>query len=140
MSDSDQEFTITLEGRDYQIEMYGNSVLVNGVPFIAGFEGDGVTIDGILHQVVLLGDTVKVDGETYSVAFEGLGPLSATGSTPTRPAATELAAAAEGTDAHVTAGRGSVTPRGASGFPGNGQGENRSTSCAIRPAAWRVRS
>ena len=85
MSDSDQEFTITLEGRDYQIEMYGNSVLVNGVPFIAGFEGDGVTIDGILHQVVLLGDAVKVDGETYSVAFEGLGPLSATGSTPSAP-------------------------------------------------------
>jgi len=97
MSESDQVFTITLDGRDYQIEMYGNSVLVNGVPFIAGFEGDGVTIDGVLHQVVLRGDVVEVDGETFSVAFDGLGPLSATGVAPVRPAVAAAAdVAAEG--------------------------------------------
>jgi len=75
MSAADQAFTITLDGSEYCIEMHGNTVLVNGVPFVVGFEGEGVTVDGTLYRVTLAGDTAEVNGIPYAVAFAGLGPV-----------------------------------------------------------------
>ena len=68
----DREFTITLDGTEYRIEMHGYTVLVNGQPFVVGFEEGGVTVDGTLYEVALTGDQAAVNGIPYGVAIAGL--------------------------------------------------------------------
>jgi len=75
MSTPDQELTITLDGIEYHIEKHGNSMLVNGVPFVIGFEGESVTVDGTRFDVMLAGDSVEVNGVPHTLALEGLGPM-----------------------------------------------------------------
>ncbi|MBC8446480.1 MAG: acetyl-CoA carboxylase biotin carboxyl carrier protein subunit [Chloroflexi bacterium] len=90
----DREFTITLDGSEYRVEMHGNTVLVNGVPFVVGFEGGGVTVDGTLYEVTLAGDTAEVNGIPHTVAFEGLGPVRS--AAPTAVSAAPVREVAEG--------------------------------------------
>jgi biotin carboxyl carrier protein len=87
MNDADQAFAITLDGVEYQIEMHGNTVMVNGHPFVVGFEGEGVTVDGTRYEVTLEGDTASVNGIPHTVAIAGLQVA--------RPAAPATAAPAE---------------------------------------------
>jgi biotin carboxyl carrier protein len=72
MSQADRAFAITLDGVEYQIEMHGNTVLVNGHPFVVGFEGEGVTVDGTRYEVELQGDTASVNGIAHTVTVAGL--------------------------------------------------------------------
>jgi len=74
MSIVDKEFTITLDGSEYQVEMHGDTVLVNGQPFVLGFEEGSVTVDGTRYEVALEGDTAIVNGIPYSFAVSGLEP------------------------------------------------------------------
>ena len=63
---------MTLDGTTYKIVVDGNSILVNGQPFVVGFEGDRVLVDGIAYDVTLEGDKAIVGGIAYELAVEGL--------------------------------------------------------------------
>ena len=43
-----REFSLSLDGTAYKIIVDGNSILVNGQPFVIGFEDDQVLVDGEL--------------------------------------------------------------------------------------------
>lgn len=68
-----REFSLTLDGITYRIEVDGNTILVNGQPFVVGFEDDQVLVDGIPYNIGLEGDNAVVNGIAYSIAIEGLG-------------------------------------------------------------------
>jgi biotin carboxyl carrier protein len=68
----DRAFSITLDGTEYRIELRGNSVLVNGLPFVVGFEEGAVTVDGTRYEVSLEGDQATVNGIAYAVQLAGL--------------------------------------------------------------------
>lgn len=74
MSAMDREFTITLDGSEYRIEIHGNTVLVNGQPFVVGFGEGSVTVDGTRYEVALEGNTAIVNGIPYAIAIAGLEP------------------------------------------------------------------
>lgn len=67
-----REFSLTLDGVTYEIAVDGNTILVNGQPFVAGFEGDQVLIDGIPYNIALEDDKAVVNGIAYDIAMEGL--------------------------------------------------------------------
>jgi biotin carboxyl carrier protein len=77
-----QEFTLTLDGVSYKVTMNGNSVLVNGQPFVVGLEEAGrleeenvrVLVDGIPYNLGLSpeGDRVTAGGIAYDLKVEGL--------------------------------------------------------------------
>jgi biotin carboxyl carrier protein len=67
-----REFTLTLDGTTYKIVVDGNSVLVNGQPFVVGFETDRVLVDGTPYDVKLEGDKAVVSGIAYQLGVEGL--------------------------------------------------------------------
>ena len=68
-----REFTIKLDGTRYQIRVDGNSVLVDGQPFVIGFEDDGrVLVDGMPFDVNLEEDRVIAGGIAYDLLVEGL--------------------------------------------------------------------
>ena len=78
-----REWSLTLDGVTYRITVDGNSVLVNGQPFVVGFgeQGDAdkgsarVVVDGIPYDLSLSpnGDGVVVGGIAYDLFVEGLG-------------------------------------------------------------------
>ena len=65
-------FTLRLEGRDYEIEQRGKTILVNGKPFEPEFSADGVTIGKSSHKIEIVGASAFVDGIAYSFETEGL--------------------------------------------------------------------
>ncbi len=67
-----REFTLTFDGTAYKISVDGNSILVNGQPFVAGFDGDRVLVDGSPYEVKVHGDQAVVGGIAYSLAVDGL--------------------------------------------------------------------
>lgn len=77
-----REWSLTLDGVTYRITVDGNSVLVNGQPFVVGFAEQGdpergsarVVVDGIPYEVSLSpdGDRVVVGGIAYDLLVEGL--------------------------------------------------------------------
>ncbi|MGD8463206.1 MAG: biotin/lipoyl-binding protein [Anaerolineae bacterium] len=70
------EFTLTFDGDDYKIVVDGNSVLVNGQPFVVGFDPDGghVLVDGIPFDVTFdpQAEQALVGGIARTVTVEGL--------------------------------------------------------------------
>lgn len=79
MSSREYEFSLTLDGVAYKIVMDGNSVLVNGQPFVVGLdetgeESDRVLVDGVPYDVSLSpeGDQVIAGGIAYDLRVEGL--------------------------------------------------------------------
>jgi biotin carboxyl carrier protein len=81
-----REFSLTLDGTAYKIVVEGNSILVNGQPFVVGFEEGGpaypaggpaypagrVLVDGTPYDVALEADRAVVGGITYDLVVEGL--------------------------------------------------------------------
>jgi acetyl/propionyl-CoA carboxylase alpha subunit len=67
-----REFSLTFDDTTYKIVVDGNSVLVNGQPFVVGFEGQQVIVDGTPYDVTLEGDRVLVGGIAYPLGVEGL--------------------------------------------------------------------
>jgi biotin carboxyl carrier protein len=71
-----QDFTLALDGVSYKVVVDGNSIRVNGQPFVVGFEaGSGrVLVDGTPHDLTVdveAGQAV-VGGIVYSLKVEGL--------------------------------------------------------------------
>lgn len=83
-----REWSLTLDGVTYKIAVDGNSVLVNGQPFVVGFDeqtdeaersdveqqSERVLVDGIPYDIRLSpeGDRVVVGGIAYDLLVEGL--------------------------------------------------------------------
>jgi biotin carboxyl carrier protein len=95
-----REFSITLDGAIYKIVVDGNSVLVNGRPFVVGFEDDKVLVDGAPLDVEMEGATALVDGISYSLSVEGLEQERSAA-----PRAAAKAAAGEGAVAAIMPGK-----------------------------------
>jgi biotin carboxyl carrier protein len=72
MRDTTKQFTLTLDGTTYRIVVDGNSFLVDGQPFVVGFEEDRVLVDGTPYDVMLKGEQVVVGGIAYAYGVEGL--------------------------------------------------------------------
>lgn len=68
----DREFTLNVDGTEYQIEMDGNSLLVDGQPFVIGTENGILTVDGIVYDVNLGVKSATVDGQEYQVEAAGM--------------------------------------------------------------------
>jgi acetyl-CoA/propionyl-CoA carboxylase biotin carboxyl carrier protein len=85
-----REFSLTFDDTTYKIVVDGNSILVNGQPFVVGFEDDRVVVDGTSYDVTLEGDKAMVGGIVYDLGIEGLSEERA------GPRATTAAAAGEG--------------------------------------------
>ncbi|MGD9101256.1 MAG: biotin/lipoyl-binding protein [Anaerolineae bacterium] len=99
----EETFTLTLDGVDYEIETHGNTFVVNGHPFVIGFEDDPdkrdassvrVTVDGIAYDIALQGEQAVVDGIAHQFQVSGLAlkPTAPTG--PARPAPSAAGAGA----------------------------------------------
>ena len=71
-----REFSLTLDGTTYKVVVDGNSILVNGIPFVIGFEPeDGrILVDGVAYELDLndQGDRVLVRGIAHDLRVEGL--------------------------------------------------------------------
>ena len=67
-----REFALTLDGVAYKIVADGNTILVNGQPFVAGLDGKKVLIDGAPYDVTVESGRAVVGGITYSLGVEGL--------------------------------------------------------------------
>jgi len=67
-----REFTLTLDGVAYKIVTDGNSVLVNGQPFVVGLDGEKVLVDGAPYDVQVASGRAVVGGITYGLEVEGL--------------------------------------------------------------------
>jgi biotin carboxyl carrier protein len=72
MSRGTTEFHLSLDDVTYKIVVDGNSILVNGQPFVVGFEDDRVIVDGEPYDVLLEGDRVMLDGIAHNLVVEGL--------------------------------------------------------------------
>ena len=84
------EFTLFLDGEAYNIVADGNSILVDGQPFVVGFDDtDKVLVDGLPRDVTLDTQTMKavVDGIALDVRIEGLDQERKTGANQTQKAA-----------------------------------------------------
>jgi biotin carboxyl carrier protein len=83
---------MTLDGTTYKIVVDGNSFLVNGQPFVIGFEADSgrVLVDDTPYEVALEEGRATVGGITYDLSVEGLEEEKA------GPRAARAAAAGEG--------------------------------------------
>lgn len=87
----EKSFILTLDGTEYTIEVHGNTFIVDGHPYVVGFEDDDtVTVDGIGYDITLEKDTAIVDGVTHSVQVRGLETALATlAPVPSAPAIVE---------------------------------------------------
>jgi biotin carboxyl carrier protein len=65
-------FSLTLDGTTYKILIDGNSFLVNGQPFVVGFEEDRVLVDGTPYDVKLEEGRAVVGGIAHEFSVEGL--------------------------------------------------------------------
>jgi pyruvate carboxylase subunit B len=91
----EETFTLTLDGVDYEIETHGNTFVVNGHPFVIGFEDDGrVTVDGIAYDIALQGEQAVVDGIAHQFQVSGLALKPTAPAGPARPAPSAAGAGA----------------------------------------------
>jgi pyruvate carboxylase subunit B len=67
-----REFSITLDDTTYKIVVDGNSVLVNGRPYVVGFEDDRVLVDGTAYDIKLEANQAIVSGIAHELTVEGL--------------------------------------------------------------------
>jgi biotin carboxyl carrier protein len=72
MSPAAKEFSLSLDDTTYRVVVDGNSILVNGQPFVVGLEADKVLVDGTAYDVQLEDDKAIVSGIVYSLGVEGL--------------------------------------------------------------------
>ncbi len=94
-----KEFSLTLNETTYKIAVDGNSILVNGQPFVVGFDANTghVLVDGVPYEVELdpQGEQAIVGGIAHTLSVEGLeeervGPRAATAVTASEGAVTAI--------------------------------------------------
>jgi biotin carboxyl carrier protein len=72
-----KRFTLTFEGRPYEVQVEGGKVTVGGETFQVTREGLSVQVGGRPYTVEVSGDQATVDGITYPIAVTGAGGLMA---------------------------------------------------------------
>lgn len=75
----EKSFKFILDGTEYQIEVHGNTFIVNEHPFVVGLEGEHVTVDGIAYDVELEENKAVVGGIAYAFEVSGLTTRAPTG-------------------------------------------------------------
>ena len=64
-----KQFNLTVEGMAYEVEIEGETVMVNGRPFTVILDGNRADVNGTSYEVELQGDQATVNGIAY--AFQG---------------------------------------------------------------------
>jgi biotin carboxyl carrier protein len=72
-----KRFTLTFEGRPYEVQVDGGKVTVGGETFQVTRQGLSVQVGGRPYTVEVSGDQATVDGITYPIAVAGAGGLAA---------------------------------------------------------------
>lgn len=65
-------FTLRLDGDEFEVEVKGQGLLINGRRFDPEISGDTVTVAGATHKVDLDKARAFVDGIAYAMETEGL--------------------------------------------------------------------
>ena len=60
-----KQFSLTVEGAAYEVEIEGETVLVNGRPFTVTLDGNRAEVNGASYEVELQGDQATVNGIAY---------------------------------------------------------------------------
>lgn len=96
-----RELSLTLDGTTYKVILDGNSVVVNGRPFVVGLDADQdkVVVDGVPYTVQVESEKAVVNGIAHSLQVSGLGEEK----TGPRPAA--VAPAGEGAVTAIMPGK-----------------------------------
>lgn len=68
----DREFALTVNGKQYKIEMHGNSLMVDGDPYVIGYDKGVLTVNGIIYDVSLDEESAVVDGREYQIKAAGM--------------------------------------------------------------------
>lgn len=82
----DREFQLTVNGHTYQIELHGNSLLVDAQPFVIGQENGMLTVNGIAYDVIVGDNTATVDDKEYRIEIAGMALKSAAKKAPPKRA------------------------------------------------------
>ena len=61
-----QQFTLTIEGTAYEIEVDRETVMVNGRPFVVALDGNRARVNGTSYEIELQGDQATVNGIAYA--------------------------------------------------------------------------
>ena len=68
-----KRFTVILDGREYEVEYDGETVVVDGRSFVVQFPEEGaVLVDGHRYAVDLSGERAVVDGIAHALRVQGL--------------------------------------------------------------------
>jgi biotin carboxyl carrier protein len=65
-----QQFTLTVEGTAYEVEIEGETVTVNGRPFTVTLDGNRAEVNGTGYEVELQGDQATVNGIAYALQVQ----------------------------------------------------------------------
>ena len=68
-----KRFTLTFEGRPYEVEADGGKIIVDGKTFQVTRQDISVQVGGRPYTVEVSGDQATVDGITYPIAVSGAG-------------------------------------------------------------------
>jgi len=60
------QFSLTVEGTVYEVEIEGETVIVNGRPFTVTLDGNRAEVNGASYEVELQGDQATVNGIAYA--------------------------------------------------------------------------
>ena len=106
-----QEFTITLDNIEYPVIAEGDTITVNGRPFVVEVTEDGaILIDGIAYDLSIEEETATIDGETLPYQVAGLAVVSAV-APPTPLGAAAPSTAESGTGAVLAIMPGKIIPK-----------------------------
>jgi len=61
-----KQFNLTVEGTAYEVEIEGETVIVNGRPFTVTLDGNRADVNGTSYEVELQGDQATVNGIAYA--------------------------------------------------------------------------
>jgi biotin carboxyl carrier protein len=65
-----QQFTLTVEGTTYEVEIEGETVTVNGRPFSVTLDGNRAEVNGTSYEIELQGDQTTVNGIAYAIQVQ----------------------------------------------------------------------
>ena len=66
-----KQFTIRVNGTEHNIEIDGNSLQIDNIPFVLGQTGNMITLDGIAYSVDYENNRAVVDGKEYDFELKG---------------------------------------------------------------------
>jgi biotin carboxyl carrier protein len=88
-----QEFSITLEDIEYPVVVEGDTITVNGRPFVVEVTDEGnVLIDGISYDIALEGETVIAGEDSFPFQVSGLAMTAAAPAAAPSPSAPAIEA------------------------------------------------